>query len=179
MKKICITLLFACTLGLYAQTAMPEDAKGIGLGFALNANGRSDFGITAEITAPWFFKNSFSFKTGGGIFFRKTDAWKPYYSLDFYFLGGTLMKTANIRLYGGGGPIFLFPASAGEKPVMFGGAGFFGFEFYMAALPVGSSYFIELGGSGFAASKRLDVNGFTVKTGFRYCIPFNKSSGEK
>lgn len=174
MKKIFALCLFLCAFGLYAESASSKDVFGVGLDFALNANGATDFGMSAGITAPWFFGNHFSFKSNGGIFFRKNADWKTYYQVDFYFMGGSLMESANIRLYGGGGPIFVFPASADEKKVLFGGGGFFGFEFYVASEPTGFSYFIELGGSGFATKKSFDINGFTAKTGFRYCIPVKK-----
>ena len=83
-------------------------------------------------------------------------------------MGGSLMETANIRLYGGGGPAFIFSCND-EKKVLYGGGGFFGFEFYQSAVPSGFSYFIELGATGFSSVSSM--SGFTAKTGFRYCIP--------
>ena len=77
-------------------------------------------------------------------------------------MGGHIMKTANIRLYGGGGALFLFPMKEGEPKAKYGGHGFFGFEYFMDETPVGLSLFTEIGGGNL---------GFSAKAGLRYTIP--------
>ena len=74
------------------------------------------------------------------------------------------MKTANIRLYCGGGADVLFPMKTGEPTYRISGHVFFGFEYFMTEEPTGLSFFTEIGGGG---------NGFHAKAGMRYTIPVN------
>ena len=74
------------------------------------------------------------------------------------------MKTANIRLYGGGGAVVLFPMEDGEPTSRISGQGFFRFEYFMTEEPRGFSFFTEMGGGGL---------GFHAKAGMRYTIPVN------
>ncbi len=83
------------------------------------------------------------------------------------------MRNEDIRLYGEGGFLFVFPDSSFDSDTfVFGGYGHFGFEFSMpnTSGSVSLSYFIELGTNGIGAktnSKDTYLNGFAVSTGLR------------
>ncbi|MGP1459654.1 MAG: hypothetical protein ACTTKL_10155 [Treponema sp.] len=162
MKKIALCILLCCGALAFAETnANANDATGLAFDYAL-AGRPNDFGMSLGVASPWLFHNSLAVRTSASGFFPNEKRSKPYYVLDLALMGGTLMRTANIRLYGGGGPLFVFPAAAGEPTVRITGEGFFGFEFFMGKRPADFSLFAEMGGGGL---------GFTAKTGIRYTIP--------
>jgi hypothetical protein len=77
----------------------------------------------------------------------------------------------NIRLYGEGGIIGLFPSDEfSSEDFVIGGYGLFGYEFYMNSW---SNYFIEIGGVGTGATadkienKPIYSTGLVISTGFR------------
>ena len=145
MKKIifCILLLCAvCTFSFAKEgCAWNKSSKtGVGIDYALVGR-NNKFGISAALTSPWLI---------------------AFFILDCSVMGGHIMKTANIRLYGGGGALFLFPMKEGEPKAKYGGHGFFGFEYFMDETPVGLSLFTEIAGGNF---------GFCAKAGLRYTIP--------
>ena len=163
MKKILcgVCLLCAVSLCAFAKESGEKSETGIGFDFAL-AGLKNDFALSIAVTSPWFFYNSFAFRINGEYYFPDSEHTYGYPIVDFSMMSGHLMKTANIRLYGGGGPIALFPLQTGEPTVSIMGQGFFGFEFFMTERPSGFSCFTEIGGGGF---------GFHAKAGMRYTVP--------
>ena len=161
MKRITFGIFLCCAVfaSLYAEPKQ-TDVAGLAFDYALVGQ-QTDFGMSAGITSPWLFRNSFAMRVDAAGFFPKPQRTNPYYVLNFSLMGGTLMQTANVRLYGGGGPVFVFPAAAGEPTVRITGEGFFGFEFFMGSRPADFSLFAEMGGGGL---------GFTAKAGMRYTI---------
>ena len=162
MKKILcgVCLLCAVSLCTFAKESGEKSETGIGFDFAL-AGLKNDFALSAGITSPWFFYNSFAFRINGEYYVPSSQHIYGYPVVDFSLMSGHLMKTANIRLYGGGGAAALFPLG-GEHTVIITGQGFFGFEFFMTERPSGFSCFTEIGGGGF---------GFHAKAGMRYTVP--------
>ncbi|AIN94695.1 hypothetical protein HMPREF9727_01615 [Treponema denticola MYR-T] len=163
MKKIFFLsiCLFLSVLTFIHAEQENRDVTGLALEYGLIGR-QSDFGISLAITSPWLFHNAFALHLNADCFFPNSQRRTPYYVLDFSVLGGSLMQTANIRVYGGGGPILIFPVQKNKPKVLVTGQGFFGFEFFMGKSPAGLSFFIEMGGGGF---------GFTAKTGLRYTFP--------
>ncbi len=176
MKKIILNLVFLLVLVSTAMAQEKDYKNGVGLSLRLGENAK-DFSLGLGITSPWFWSNSSAIRLNADLPFR-ADTWKPYASLSLSWLGGTFMKTADIRLYGGGGPLFIFPIDKSEPTVLIGGQGFFGFEFFVNSEKTGFVYFIELGGSGTGSvgkkAQRRYATGFTAMTGFRYTIPVKK-----
>ena len=162
MKKIKLCIFLCCTVfaSLYAESE-PTDITGLAVDYAL-VGCKHDFGISVGVTSPWLFYNKLAVRVDAAGFFPNPQRSRPYYMLNLSLMGGTLMQTANVRLYGGGGPIFVFPAATGEPAVRVNGEGFFGFEFFMAKRSADFSIFTEMGGGGL---------GFTAKAGVRYTIP--------
>ena len=166
MKKIifCILLLCAvCTFSFAKEgCAWNKSSKtGVGIDYALVGR-NNKFGISAALTSPWLIANSLGFRANTEYFFPNKENRNGFFVLDCSVMGGHIMKTANIRLYGGGGALFLFPMKDGEPKAKYGGHGFFGFEYFMDETPVGLSLFTEIGGGNL---------GFCAKAGLRYTIP--------
>ncbi len=186
MKKSFVFIITFCILmGLYAETSDVDSIKAestevkstqkntISLSFKLGSF-KSDYSLGLGLTSPWFFAKSCAVRLNLDVPFR-SDTWRPYLTSSLTVLGGSFMQTANIRLYGGGGMILLYPLKQNEKPVMFGGQGFFGFEFFLSKKRSGLSYFIELGGLGGEFSNKTNKaypTGFMAHTGFRYNFGF-------
>lgn len=162
MKKILcgICLLCAACACTFAKEGREKSETGMGFDFAL-AGLKSDFALSTTVTSPWFFDNSFAFRLNAEYYFPDSEYTYGYPVVDFSIMGGHLMQTANIRLYGGGGPMARFPLDE-EYTVAITGQGFFGFEFFMTQKPVNFSFFTEIGGGGF---------GFHAKAGMRYTLP--------
>ena len=162
MKKILCGVCLLCTVSLctFAKESGEKKETGIGFDFAL-AGLKNDFALSTSVTSPWFFYNSFAFRINGEYYFPSRQHIYGYPVVDLSLMSGHLMKTANIRLYGGGGAAALFPLG-GEHTVVITGQGFFGFEFFMTERPSGFSCFTEIGGGGF---------GFHAKAGMRYTVP--------
>ena len=164
MKKIvCGALLLCavCTFSFAREGSDYRSMSGIGIDYALVGR-QNNFGLSAALTSPWLFDNSLAFRANTDYFFPSADHRSGFFVLDCSVMGGHIMQTANIRLYGGGGAVALFPMKSGEPTVRLSGHGFFGFEFFMTEKPVGFSFFTEMGGGGF---------GFHAKSGLRYTIP--------
>ena len=132
-----------------------------------------DFGFGASLTSPWFLGNHAAVRVSGFAAYRDT-GWNPYFGVRAGLAGGTLMSSADIRLYGDGGLLVLFPSALSDSSdAVFGGYGRFGFEFFIDPAESGVSYFMELGANGVAAiadrepGAPLYANGFSVTTGLR------------
>ena len=162
MKKILCGVCLLCTVSLctFAKESGEKKETGIGFDFAL-AGLKNDFALSTSVTSPWFFYNSFAFRINGEYYFPSRQHIYGYPVVDLSLMSGHLMKTANIRLYGGGGAAALFLPGE-EHTVTRMGQGFFGFEFFMTERPSGFSCFTEIGGGGF---------GFHAKAGMRYTVP--------
>lgn len=162
MKKILCGVCLLCTVSLctFAKESGEKKETGIGFDFAL-AGLKNDFALSTSVTSPWFFYNSFAFRINGEYYFPSRQHIYGYPVVDLSLMSGHLMKTANIRLYGGGGATALFLPGE-EHTVVITGQGFFGFEFFMTERPSGFSCFTEIGGGGF---------GFHAKAGMRYTVP--------
>ena len=162
MKKILCGVCLLCTVSLctFAKESGEKKETGIGFDFAL-AGLKNDFALSTSVTSPWFFYNSFAFRINGEYYFPSRQHIYGYPVVDLSLMSGHLMKTANIRLYGGGGAAALF-LPGDEHTVTIMAPGFFGFEFFMTERPSGFSCFTEIGGGGF---------GFHAKAGMRYTVP--------
>lgn len=134
---------------------------GIGVDYALVGR-QNNFGISAALTSPWWFTNSFAFRANTEYFFPNAEQQNGFFVLDCSVMGGHIMQTANIRLYGGGGAVALFPMKSDEPIGKVSGHGFLGVEYFFEKNPVGLSLYTEMGGGGF---------GFHAKAGFRYTFP--------
>jgi hypothetical protein len=150
----------------------PVSASHISLSFSLQEWG-NEFGTGFQITSPWFWHEKTAVRLGGSALWKQDANWATFYALRLGLVGATFMRNEDIRLYGEGGFLFLFPsASFDSDPFAFGGYGHFGFEFFMpkASGPLSSSYFIELGTNGVRAktnSGQSYLNGFSASTGLR------------
>ena len=150
----------------------PVSASHISLSFSLQEWG-NEFGTSFQITSPWFWHEKTAVKLGGSVLWKQDANWASFYVLRLGLIGGSFMANSDIRLYGEGGFLFLFPAASFDSdPFAFGGYGHFGFEFFMpkASGPLSSAYFIELGTNGIGAktnSGQSYLNGFAVSTGLR------------
>lgn len=169
MKKIlCVLYLLGALCAFGFADDGRDSVTGVGLDFALTGR-NSDFAVSTAVSSPWLFRNSLGFRVNADYFVPNRERGSTYgfFALDCAVMGGHLMKTANIRLYGGGGPLFLFPLKTGEPTVKISGQGFFGFEFFMDEKPAGMSLFTEIGGGG---------GGFHAKAGIRWTFPIARKS---
>jgi hypothetical protein len=153
-------------------SASHMSASRMALSFSLQEWG-NEFGTGFQITSPWFWHEKTAVRLGGSALWKQDANWATFYALRLGLVGATFMRNEDIRLYGEGGFLFLFPsASFDSDPFAFGGYGHFGFEFFMpkAIASLSSSYFIELGTNGVGAKTdkgQLYLNGFSVSTGLR------------
>ena len=150
----------------------PVSASHISLSFSLQEWG-NEFGTSFQITSPWFWHEKTALRLGGSVLWKQDANWATFYALRLGLVGGSFMANSDIRLYGEGGFLFLFPAASFDSDrFAFGGYGHFGFEFFMPKTnaSLSSSYFIELGSNGVGAktnSGQSYLNGFSVSTGLR------------
>jgi hypothetical protein len=175
---ILAALIFMPVMEIYAQASTSEpQSKGtarasrISLGLSLQEWG-NELGTGLQVTSPWFLHDKVAVRLGGSVLWKVDANWTPYYALRLGLVGGNFMRGGDIRLYGEGGFLFLFPASSFDSDrFAFGGYGHFGFEFFQPSAKGGaSSYFIELGSNGTGAKTNVGttyVNGFSVSTGLR------------
>jgi hypothetical protein len=153
-------------------SASHMSASRMALSFSLQEWG-NEFGTGFQITSPWFWHEKTAVRLGGSALWKQDANWATFYALRLGLVGATFMRNEDIRLYGEGGFLFLFPsASFDSDPFAFGGYGHFGFEFFMpkAIASLSSSYFIELGTNGVGAKTDIGqsyLNGFSVSTGLR------------
>lgn len=144
-----------------------EGVNTLGFDFKIGQNA-NDFDLGLGFTTPYFANQVVAFRIDCDAGFRAV-SWKPYLLTSFVVTAGNFMKTANIRLYGGGGVILAFPFEKETKPLSVGGQGFLGFEFFFTEKK-GATYFFELGGNGIKNIGGISINGFMIKTGLRYYI---------
>ncbi len=175
---ILVFLVFAIMLPAQASSQdsqfgkAPVSASRISLSFSLQEWG-NEFGTGFQITSPWFWHEKTAVKLGGSVLWKQDANWASFYVLRLGLIGGSFMANSDIRLYGEGGFLFLFPAASFDSdPFAFGGYGHFGFEFFMpkGIASLSSSYFIELGSNGVGAktnSGQSYLNGFSASTGLR------------
>ena len=153
-------------------SASHMSASRISLSFSLQ-EWSNEFGIGLQITSPWFLHEKVAARLGGFVLWKHDVNWATFYALRLGLIGANFMANSDIRLYGEGGFLFLFPNSSFDSDLFaFGGYGHFGFEFFlpMVNIPASSSYFIELGSNGTGAktnSGQSYLNGFSISTGLR------------
>ena len=175
MKRALLCLFAFCGILLQAQAQENPLHKGFGFGFQLNQY-QNDFGIGLSLTSPHFAHDHIAIRTRGNMMYYEhvkdgEMTWTPYMNLTVGLIGVGGYVGENIRLYGEGGLVTIFPASGfSTKSAEFGGYGLFGFEFFMQN---SFNYFIELGGIGTGATANklpanpIYSNGFLISTGFR------------
>jgi hypothetical protein len=147
----------------------------MGIGFNLSEY-QNNFGLGLHITSPYFVYNRIAIRLKGNLMYNEyvkdqKTKWEPYSNLSLGIVGvGGEIKN-NMRIYGEGGPVFLFPSNDfSSEEFVFGGYGLFGFEFYMSP---SFNYHIEIGGVGTGATadkiknKPFYSNGLLINTGFR------------
>lgn len=177
MKKIIIlTLILHLSVQIRAQESTLKN--GVGLGFQLNQY-QNDFGFGLNFTSPLLFNQSMGFRLKGNMMFLQhikdtITTWTSYSNVSLGLIGIGGKVGPNIRLYGEGGLIILFPSSNFSSESMpLGGYGLFGFEFFMSN---NFNYFIEIGGVGIGAvadkvpNKPIYSNGLSIGSGFRIVL---------
>lgn len=176
MKKYIISLvsLFIISSNIYSQ----NPSKGFGFGYQLSQY-QDDFGFGLNFNSPYFLKDYLSVRLKGNLMYNQNvvndrTEWIRYYNVSLGLIGVSGYINNQIRLYGEGGLITLFPnQEMSDEEIIYGGYGLFGFEFFMFNK---GSYFIEIGGVGTAAranqieTSPIFSNGITLSTGFRFFI---------
>lgn len=177
MKKILIISFILITelYSIYAQTQNNLISKGPGFGFQLNQF-QKDFGFGLNITSPHFAFDKIAVRIRGNLMYNENvqngdTEWTPYANVSVGLIGGGGMVGDHIRLYGEGGFIGLIPSDQfSSDNFVFGGYGFFGFEFFNSR---SNNYFIEIGGVGTGAhadkieNNPVYSNGLVISTGLR------------
>ncbi|MBR9860395.1 hypothetical protein GYB22_06535 [bacterium] len=167
-------LLFSILISssIYAQETS-EVSNHFSLGYQIGQY-QDDFGFGLAATSPYFLKNSVAIRARGNFMFfehvmNEETTWSPYTNVQLGLVGVGGM-VGNMRLYGEGGGIVIFPNADFSNNVEFGGYGLFGFEFYMWER---MNYHIEIGGVGSGAraelkdNKPIYSNGLSISAGFR------------
>jgi len=147
----------------------------MGMGFNLSEY-QNNFGLGLHITSPYFLYNRIAIRLKGNLMYNEyvknhKTTWQPYSNLSLGIVGVGGEISNFLRLYGEGGPVFLFPSKDfSSEDFVFGGYGLFGFEFYMSP---SFNYHIEIGGVGTGATadkinnEPVYSNGLLINTGFR------------
>jgi hypothetical protein len=145
------------------------------MGFQLNQY-QNDFGLGLNLTSPYFTHDFMAVRLRGNFMFNEhvknnETIWTPYSNISLGLVGVAGKVGDDIKLYGEGGIIGLFPSGDfSSKRFLLGGYGLFGYEFHMNS---SSNYFIEIGGVGTNAkadkimNKPIYSNGLLISTGFR------------
>jgi hypothetical protein len=180
LKKI--FLFFACIISLEKKSlAQDESFQKVGslsLGYQLSSLG-GDFGAGLQITSPFFAHKKVAYRLAYNLQFlhhqTKTDTfsvWTTYHNVRFGVVAISGNIGTNIRGYGEGGLVALFPnADFSSENFQIGGYGHFGLEFIFNESA--TTYFIELGGIGTGAvadrstGNPVYSNGFAASVGFR------------
>jgi len=180
MIKNKISLLLTITLIAFhlisnAQKSEMVPNYGFGFGFSVTQI-QKDFGLGLNIISPYFANHKIALRIKGNMMFNEniqesSTTWTPYSNVSLGIIGVGGMVGGNVRLYGEGGMIGLFPSKEfSDKEFVMGGYGQLGFEFFLSN---GCNYFIEIGGVGTGANaekienKPFYSNGLLVGAGFR------------
>ncbi|AEJ20393.1 hypothetical protein [Gracilinema caldarium] len=168
------TILALCiTSQIFAnpETVQNYCTGNVSLGFSVQ-EWEDDLGMGLGLTSPWFLYEKAAIRVSGNVLFKTDNQWKPYYAIRTGLIGGSFMQSADIRLYGEGGFLFLFPdTSFDSASFRLGGYGHFGFEFFLSTTPGSGSYFIEVGSNAIDAKSLAGnhyLNGFATTCGFRF-----------
>jgi len=179
MNRFYVTLLAFVFLGFSGLHAQDEDRainNGFGFGMQLSQI-QKDFGIGLNLTSPTFANNRIAVRLRGNFMFNENiqdleTTWTSYSHLSLGLVGISGYIGNQIRLYGEGGVIGLFPSEEfSAEDLVLGGYGLFGFEFFMQK---NFNYFIEIGGVGSGASADriafdpIYSNGLSISVGFRF-----------
>jgi hypothetical protein len=171
-------LLLTVALFSFIFTSSAQEntlSNGFGFGFQLNQY-QKDFGYGISVTSPLLAHGNLAIRLRTNAMYYehlKNDetTWTSYANLTLGLVGIGGQVSENIRLYGEGGMIGLFPNSVVSSDTLaLGGYGLFGFEFFMQK---NFNYFIEIGGVGTGATadklpgKPIYSNGLSISTGFR------------
>ena len=166
-----LTLLTPILAFANPEAPQKNGTGGLSLGLSVQ-EWQDDFGSSLVLTSPWFLYEKAALRVSGTVLFKENTQWKPYYALRTGLLGGSFMQSADIRLYGEGGLLLVFPdASFDSTSFRMGGYGHFGFEFFLSSQKGTASYFIELGSNGIDARTIAGnhyLNGFATTCGFRF-----------
>src|SRR6478736_1639108 len=154
MKKTILTLILVICF-VSKKLAQERPLKnGLAIGYQL-AQYQNDFGFGLNFTSPFYFGQNVGFRLKSNVMFlQHIDAsgfttWTPYANVSLGMIGIGGMVSENIRLYGEGGLLVLFPSARfSSQSAQVGGYGLFGFEFFLSK---GFNYFIEIGGVGIGA----------------------------
>lgn len=178
MKKyysLKLAALVVCIVSLNAQAQEQVINTGMGVGFQINQY-QNDFGVGLSLTTPYFVHEKIAVRLKGNFMFNETienslTTWAPYSNVQLGLIGVGGMVGEQIRLYGEGGFVGLFPSDIfSSEQFVFGGYGLFGFEFFMSPR---RNYFIEIGAIGTGATEDkiatqpIYSNGLMISTGFR------------
>lgn len=164
------------TLSSFSQAE--ELKSSFGLGGQLTQY-QNDFGMGLSIASPYFAQGKLALRLRGNLMWNEhfsstydKTIWSPYANVSLGMVNVVGKIGSNIRIYGEGGIVILFPSSEfSTKNIHIGGYGLFGFEFFFHPQ---NNYFIEIGGigTGARADKALGQpiysNGFLVNVGYRY-----------
>mgnify|MGYP000448132265 CR=1 FL=1 len=172
---ICLFLGLLAVMPSLAQSDMVGDKLAIGLQLTQHQN---DFGLGLNLSSPYFANKKMTIRLRGNMVWNQhasgpnETTWSPYSNFSFGLatISGNLGD--QIRVYGEGGAIALFPSTQfSNESVHFGGYGLFGFEFFMYKH---DNYFIEIGGVGTGATANkipgspIYSNGMVVNVGYRH-----------
>jgi hypothetical protein len=178
MRKRIITIFTLLSLHFGIQAQENQLNSGFGIGYQL-VQYQHDFGFGVNVVSPYFVNNHLGIRLKANLMFNQNvidglSDWIPYSNISLGFIGVGRRLSENIRLYGEGGLVALFPSNRfSSNDVVIGGYGLFGFEFFFSK---GGNYFIEIGGIGTGATadkvetKPIYSNGLTISAGLRFFL---------
>ena len=181
--KVFPTVLVVLLLSLAPRAVAQDSTKsqspfptGIGIGYQLTLI-QNDFGLGLNVTSPTFMNDVFAVRVRvamSGLDHVDEDSVETrtnYPTLSVSVAGFSNEVADNIRCYGEGGGMLLFPSDKfSSKSTVFGIFGVFGFEFFITE---SICYVIELGATVNRAiadkvpGAPIYANGFMVGTGLR------------
>lgn len=173
MKKVTfLSVLFSILLlpgMLDAQTREP-----VKLGFQINQV-QGDFGLGLNLTVP-IIRDRLTLRLAGSnqwlAAFDETETRNFVYQTLRLGATGAWLTTQAMRVYAEGGTMVVFPnAEASSTDMQFGGYGLFGFEFFLKEA-LGSSLFIEIGGTTSGVQADLLPNSPAFGSGLLLCSGF-------
>jgi len=170
-------------LAFHSVYGQQHHNQGLGLGFQINQF-QQDFGFGVQVSSPSFWNEMALLRLKTNLVFHQhvlqgQYEWSGYQNLSLGLAGIGGYVSENIRIYGEGGIMGLFPSSnfSNEK-FLASGYGAFGTEFFSTP---GFHFFLEIGLAPTRAradlmpGKPFYHNGFYTTMGLRSYLPRRKN----
>ena len=175
--------LLNLSVAAHAEEVANEDhSSNFAIGFDIDSYA-NNYGMGVTLASPRFFNDHADIQVTADIAWAQglengdsKSNWEHYGLFKIGYFAGRFLEGLPIRVYGGGGVVFLTPSSSlSSDSVDVGGYGLAGLEFFVNPKR-SKGLFLEFGGMGTGAradkmqNSPIYANGFTVSWGYKYYL---------